>query len=41
MEADNVTNLKFSKEDDLELRYFRLECLIQRRPFLLSNTILR
>lgn len=32
---------KFSKEDDIELRYFRLECLIQRRPFLLSNTILR
>lgn len=31
----------FSKEDNLELKYFRLENLIQRRPFLLSNTLLR
>jgi pre-mRNA-splicing factor SYF1 len=38
---NNEGDFKFSKEDDIELRFFRLECLIQRRPFLLSNTILR
>jgi pre-mRNA-splicing factor SYF1 len=37
MEGD----FKFTKQDETELRYFRLENLIQRRPFLLSNTVLR
>ena len=29
------------KQKDDELRFFRLENLIQRRPFLLSNVVLR
>lgn len=32
---------KFTKEEREELRFVRLENLIQRRPFLLSNVVLR
>ena len=32
---------KFSKEEKEELKFVRLENLIQRRPFLLSNVVLR
>ena len=32
---------KFSKEEKEELRFVRLENLLQRRPFLLSNVVLR
>ena len=32
---------KFSKEEKDELKFVRLENLIQRRPFLLSNVVLR
>jgi pre-mRNA-splicing factor SYF1 len=29
------------KDDDIEMKMFRLENLMERRPFLLSNVILR
>ena len=32
---------KFTKEEKDELKFVRLENLIQRRPFLLSNVVLR
>jgi len=32
---------KDQEEEDGDLRFFRLENLIQRRPFLLSNVVLR
>ena len=32
---------KFTKEEKEELKFVRLENLIQRRPFLLSNVVLR
>jgi hypothetical protein len=31
----------FSKDDNTELRFLRLENLIARRPFLVSNTVLK
>ena len=40
-EMEQEEGFKFSKEDQVDLRFFRLENLIQRRPFLLSNTVLR
>jgi len=30
-----------TEEEKLNLKYYRLENLIQRRPFLLSNAVLR
>ena len=36
-----MEKVKFTKEDNLDLRFIRLENLIQRRPFLLSNVVLR
>lgn len=32
---------KFTKEEKDELKFVKLENLIQRRPFLLSNVVLR
>lgn len=33
--------MKLTSEDRINARFFRLENLIQRRPFLMSNTVLR
>jgi pre-mRNA-splicing factor SYF1 len=38
---ENEEKFGFKKSDEIDLRFFRLENLIQRRPFLLSNTVLR
>ena len=38
---EETTFKKFSKEEKEELRFVRLENLLQRRPFLLSNVVLR
>ena len=41
-EADDQAKFKkFSKEEKEELRFVRLENLLQRRLFLLSNVVLR
>jgi pre-mRNA-splicing factor SYF1 len=40
-EDETGTRLKLTNEDKLEMKMFRLENLIQRRPFLLSNVLLR
>jgi len=39
--AEKSNEKMFSKEDKLDLKLYRLENLIQRRPFLLSNVVLR
>ena len=40
-EAKESGKKTINKKADEEVRFFRLENLIQRRPFLLSNVVLR
>ena len=40
-EEDVVDKIMFTEEENLDLKFFRLENLMLRRPFLLSNTLLR
>ncbi|CDW87965.1 pre-mrna-splicing factor syf1-like [Stylonychia lemnae] len=42
LESDQETDkVKLTHEDKMNAKFFRLENLIQRRPFLMSNTVLR
>jgi len=40
-ETEGEKGVRLSKEEKVNAKFFRLESLIQRRPFLMSNTVLR